>query len=376
MKLAHIADLHCSREHAEEALASLRFFAEHIKTSPVDLVCIAGDVWDASILNTEASGYNRFVDAIREIADIAPVAMIYGTPSHDTDGSLEVFRKIDCRYGITILEPGQAYFYRAWCSEDRRIMTEMSYKEAGTTANDMLLFGIPEPRKKYLLAGEAADHGPMGKDETEEAVRDDLHRLCFHLADKGREYADLPCVVLYHGDVAGSTLQNDQTVERGTGIAVTVDDLADIGADYYALGHIHKPQKVGNLPAYYAGSIYPKNFGETHQAGFNVVELFQRPSFGDFSDDVERVDFPHPQNLKIDAKQNEALKMVKNMTDLLKNPDMVKGKKVWVDIAVTREDRAFLDADEFLNELYSMGAVEGSRVTISDIPVETVRAAE
>ncbi|MDR1174778.1 MAG: metallophosphoesterase, partial [Treponema sp.] len=62
MKLAHIADLHCSREHAEEALASLRFFAEHIKTSPVDLVCIAGDVWDASILNTEASGYNRFVD--------------------------------------------------------------------------------------------------------------------------------------------------------------------------------------------------------------------------------------------------------------------------------------------------------------------------
>jgi hypothetical protein len=61
---------------------------------------------------------------------------------------------------------------------------------------------------------------------------------------------------------------------------------------------------------------------------------------------------------------------------LVKNPDMVKGKKVWVDIALTKEDRAFLDADEFLKELYSMGAVEGSRVTVNELPVETVRAAE
>jgi DNA repair exonuclease SbcCD nuclease subunit len=110
MKIAHVADLHCSREHADEALASLRCFAEHIEMSPVDLVCIAGDIWDASMLNTEASGFNRFIDAIRNIADIAPVAMIYGTPAHDTDGSLEVFRKITSRYGITLLEPGQVYF--------------------------------------------------------------------------------------------------------------------------------------------------------------------------------------------------------------------------------------------------------------------------
>ena len=110
MKLAHIADLHCCREHTEEALASLRFLAEHLKKSPVDVVCIAGDTWDSSMLCTEGSGFNRFVDAIREIADLTPVAMVYGTPSHDTDGSLEVFRKITCRHGITILEPGQAYF--------------------------------------------------------------------------------------------------------------------------------------------------------------------------------------------------------------------------------------------------------------------------
>ncbi|MDR2150104.1 MAG: metallophosphoesterase [Spirochaetaceae bacterium] len=106
MKIAHLADLHCCREHADEALTSLRFFAEHIKKSPVDLIAISGDVWDASMLNTEASGFNRFTDAIQNIADNAPVALVYGTPSPDTDGSLEVFQKLTSKYGITILEPG------------------------------------------------------------------------------------------------------------------------------------------------------------------------------------------------------------------------------------------------------------------------------
>ena len=88
IKVAHIADLHCCREHQEEALKSLHFLAQSIKKSPVDLVAIAGDTWDASMLNTETSGFNGFVDAIRDIADEAPVAMIYGTPSRRLAGGV------------------------------------------------------------------------------------------------------------------------------------------------------------------------------------------------------------------------------------------------------------------------------------------------
>jgi exonuclease SbcD len=273
MKLAHIADFHCCREHADEALASLRFLVAHIKKNPVDLVTISGDIWDASMLVTEASGFNQFTDAIRDIADCAPVAMIYGTPSHDTDGSLENFRKITCKHGITILEPGQPYGLISGEDADENPVNSIENLNEIKFAHldgkpDAVLFGIPEPRKKYLLADNTA-----GKDETEEAIRAAMHRLCFGLAAKRNEYPDIPCVVLYHGDVAGCSLQNDQTIERGTGISITIDDLKDIGADYYALGHIHKPQQAGELPAYYAGSIYPKNFGETHKSGFNVVEF-------------------------------------------------------------------------------------------------------
>ena len=350
IRLAHIADLHCCKEHQKQALKSLEFLVQYIKKSPVDFVAIAGDTWDASMLNTEASGFNGFIDAIRNIADEAPVAMIYGTPSHDTDGSLEVFRKINCKYTITILEPAQSYILLGDGTDNEIV----PYNGGVLPLAKALILGVPEPRKKYMLA-----NATVGKDETESAIRDAMQKLCFMLAAKRREHSYLPCVMLYHGDIAGSSLQNDRTVERGTGIAISIDDLAGIGADYYALGHIHKPQQVGTLPAYYAGSIYPKDFGETHKAGFNIVEI----KAGTIAN-VERVDFPHPQNLKIEGGAD------------IKIDDDFSEKRVWLDITCTKEERVLLDEDNLLAQLREHGAVDGSRVTISDIPTETVRAAE
>jgi len=361
MKIAHIADLHCCREHTEEALASLHFFAEYIKKTPVDMVCISGDTWDASMLNTEASGFNRFTDAIRYIADIAPIAMIYGTPSHDTDGSLEIFRKITCKNNITILEPGQAYFL----TNDNYIYSEAEANRLyDKNKRKAIIFGIPEPRKKYLLADNSA-----GKDETEEAIRNAMHKICFLLGAKRRDYKSLPCVVLYHGDVSGSLLQNDQTIERGTGISITVDELSDISANYYALGHIHKPQQVNNLPAYYAGSIYPKNFGETHKAGFNIAEVRYVDNHNEYITIVDRVDFPHPENIKIETTIDE---WRGNLDSLIE----VDGKKVWLEINCKKEDRAFIDIDGELRTLMQSGAVDGSRVTICETAIETVRVQE
>ena len=360
MKIAHISDVHFCKERADEALASLYFLENYIKENPVDMTAIAGDLFEAAVLNSENARLAEFAGAIKRLGDLAPVAMVYGTPSHDVDGSLEIFKTLTCNYGITVLDAGQAYFATVDLADTKKLNIIPEAEGKGYYKKALIL-GIPEPRKKYLLAGNSA-----GKGETEEAIRDAMHRMCFLLAAKRREYLDIPCVVLYHGEVAGCVLQNDKTVERGSGIAITVDDLADIGADYYALGHIHKPQQVGTLPAYYAGSIYPKNFGETHQAGFNVVEIGTGNPYG-FPARVDRVTFPHPQNMKIET------------SDLMFHgiPDEgITGKRVWLEITCTREQRALINAETTLQWLLDNGACRGSRVTVCDIPVETVRAAE
>ncbi len=368
MKILHTADIHTRKENEREVITSLREIREAQVKNRVDLVAIAGDWGDAAIQNTEQGGLDRFLGELQAMANECPVVMVEGTPSHDVDGSLEVIKRLDTKYGITILEPGKPYFL-----SKHKIEGCIGVVDRLGEFDDpsLLILGIPEPRKKYLLA-----NGTAGKDATEEAIRTAMKQFCFQLAAIRKQYADLPCLVVYHGDVAGTTLQNDQTIERGTGIAITIDDLASIGADYYALGHIHKPQQIGSLPAYYAGSAYAKNFGEAHKPGCNLVELIDKRFSPTTPNDlfnyatgweakVTRIDFSHPQNIKICLKKNENYSL-----------EQVKGKRVWVEISCKKEDQALFDPEQVLRDVLAAGAVQGSRVTVALEAVETVRAAE
>lgn len=357
MRILHTADIHACKEHEAEVMKSLGEINSYIDENPVDLAAIAGDWWDATVQNTAQGGLDRFLGQLQMIADKTPVVMVEGTPSHDVDGSLDVIKRIQSKKGITILEPGVPYFLMA----EKVVTRENLFRDAS-----LLILGIPEPRKKYLLV-----NGTAGKSDTEEAVRAAMHQLCFQLAAIRKQYAYLPCLVVYHGEVAGTTLQNDQTVERGTGIAITIDDLADIGADFYHLGHIHKPQQVGTLPAYYSGSVYAKNFGETHKPGCNLVEIDGSKIYDPgrpinlFSTHITRIDFSHPQNLKIDAKLGDTFDV-----------NEIKGRRVWVELSCTKEEQALVDVDKILSDIMKNGAVPGSRVTVVVKATETVRAAE
>jgi hypothetical protein len=214
VKVLHLADVHYCREHKDEVLTSLHYVMDYAKKNAVDLIAAAGDLFDSATLNSANTGFPEFLDAIKGLADQAPLVMIYGTPSHDVDSCLDVFPKLTAKHNITVLEPGQAYYLN---NHSGKRLVDTVFSPVMSAA---VIFGIPEPRKKFLLADTS-----VGKDETEEAIREAMRKMCFLLAAKRREYADIPCFVLYHGEVAGSVLQNDQTVERGTGIAITVDDL-------------------------------------------------------------------------------------------------------------------------------------------------------
>jgi hypothetical protein len=77
--------------------------------------------------------------------------------------------------------------------------------------------------------------------------------------------------MLYHGAIDGATLANGQLLEGG--IALGREDLALVGADYYAMGHVHLAQQIPGLPAYYAGSAFPVDWAEVDVKGCNLVEL-------------------------------------------------------------------------------------------------------
>lgn len=357
MRIIHSADWHSQRDRWPEVVASINAMRDDALAHGCDLFAISGDLADGPMQDSERDIFDALCAKLQEIANIAPVAIIYGTPSHDAPGSLEILEKLETKHGITILRPGKDYYL------DQNEITDVWMSTAA-----LLLFGVPEPNKKWLLA----EAGATGKEASDAAVRDAMRALLLGLGGIRRQHSDLPCLLMYHGQVSGARSGTGFGVESGTGLAVSRDDLAAVGADYYALGDIHEPQQIGDLPAYYPGSIYPINWGETHKAGANVVEirdvintseeLFDPPPF---SVTLSRLNFPHAQRMKIARKPGDG----KAYSDF-----GYEDKLVWEEWTLSKDEDFDLESE--LQFLLDTGALEGSRVTLNILPTETVRAGE
>lgn len=339
MRILHTADLHLRASRAEESTKVLNAIYDVAERQAVDLIAIAGDTWDGPIQNTAGSMFPVFVEQLRKLSDIAPVVMIYGTPSHDTAGSLDVLEQVESRNGITVLRPGCEY-----------------------AINGVLVFGVPEPSKKWIA--QYADNKEAAEDDGRKALRN----LFLGLAAKRKGHAELPCLLLYHGEIAGASTATGYTSERGTGLVAGREDIESVGADYVACGHIHEPQLIGP-GMYYAGSAFPQNWGETHRAGVNIVEFQDMgPFMGGkkvYSPSIKRVDLPFPQRVKLSLGPQQEF-----------SRSEVTGLLTWIEITGTQEELASIDADTVLRDALDFGAREGSRVTLNILPTETVRAEE
>ena len=89
MRFIHAADIHFSPRNPEPALMSLAKIAEVAREREVDLIIVAGDLFDAPIRNSDADSMPKLLDACGALLDAAPVVSVQGTPSHDAPGSYE-----------------------------------------------------------------------------------------------------------------------------------------------------------------------------------------------------------------------------------------------------------------------------------------------
>ena len=231
MKFIHIADIHANRERKMETLKIIDTLIKTVEEEDIKAVLFCGDFWDSTITNTEASGFSEIVEAMKKLIDKTEVIMIYGTPSHEPDGSLNVFKVLGAD-----------------------VFSELKY----ITYRNFAILSIPEPRLGHIKGTSLDD-----KYRTFHSMIHTMSEAPINLRSK--------LIVMYHGNIAGAKLQNDMDVPDG-GFALSKKELEAFGAGYIACGHIHKPQKIMDN-CYYSGSACPKDFGETHDAIFKIVEL-------------------------------------------------------------------------------------------------------
>jgi exonuclease SbcD len=260
MRVLHTSDWHVGkalrgRSRAAEHEAVLGEIAGIARREAVDLVIVAGDLFDSATPSPEAE---RIV--YRGLLDLAeggrPVIVVAG--NHDSAQRLGAVAPLSEASGIHVAA--------AVRPPDDGGVVEVA--AGGERAQVALL---PFPSQRYvvtadlLLAGDAAD--------AHAAYADRVVRILGALTERFR--SDTINVVIAHLMVMGGTMGGG---ERG---AHTVFDYwvpataFPASAQYVALGHLHRRQQLaGPAPLHYCGSPLQLDFGETaNDPAVNLVDV-------------------------------------------------------------------------------------------------------
>jgi len=257
MKFLHTSDWHLGKKtEGRDRLAEQRAVLEEItviaEREKVDVILVAGDVFDTYVPSSEAE--QLFFDAVYKMAGGGrKVVIISG--NHDDALRLSAPNPFAVRAGIFI---------------------------AGGQDND---FGGAKHGKGYVIvensAGERAFIGLMpypNEARFKEVVNEDES-----YNDKMRRWMNtglsqntegLPSVLVGHFyTLGGKVSESERNIDLGGARAVDKDILPD--CNYIALGHLHKRQVASKSKnAYYCGAILEYAFDEAgYEKSVNLFEI-------------------------------------------------------------------------------------------------------
>jgi DNA repair exonuclease SbcCD nuclease subunit len=259
--LIHSADWHCDPEKYEDVKTATDAIIKSLQEKKPNAHVIAGDIWNKRQVLNQDSAVKQARDAFIACANEAPTILIKGNNHHDNDGSLEVFRNLDTKFPTFVTETIDSIILT------KRIMTdELSFVPAtaqydGLYDPQAIFHLLSYPEKGWFLK----DKEGLSTDETNSLILDELKKIFIGFAAINTGL-NIPKILVFHGNVAGSKLSNGQLL-FGQEVFIPKEFIELAQCDYVAGGHIHKSQE------YYSGSIFHVNHGETEKKQINYVEI-------------------------------------------------------------------------------------------------------
>lgn len=242
VRVLHTSDWHIGRTfHGADLLteqeAALTHIAELVDRESVDVVVVAGDIYDRAVPSAEAV---RVATAAMTRIRRAGAELVVTPGNHDSAARLGAFAEFAAAGGLHVRATVEGIAEPVVLQD-----------EHGAVAFYGIPYLEPEPSRHALGVPEARGHtGVLG--EAMRRVRDDL--------------ASRPgtrSVVLAHAFVTGGEAsESERTIAVG-GVEQVPGSVFD-GVDYVALGHLHGPQTLAEHLRY-SGSPLAYSFSESRQ---------------------------------------------------------------------------------------------------------------
>ena len=353
MKILHTADWHLRDSDINECRKVTWALVGSAGRRDPDLIIIAGDIFHSRNTGMESESAKLAFDRIARLADIAPVVILIGTPSHD-GLCIEIARYIGSTNPVHVSTiPEQLYFTVAgelWTGPPPDDLKE---------AISAVITCIPQPTKKYFQSlGSIA--------ETDQQISDAMTAMYAGFGAEAKSY-QCPHILVGHFQVGGAVVSSGQNL-IGRDIEISKAQLESASADLICLGQIHKGQQIGSN-IFYSGSIYRLTCGEPEPKGFYLHEI---DIMGAATDEPHFN--VHPRFIELPAR-----KIVKFGIDLVNDIDappvteLIEGADLQIEIQVFEDEAEVIDKEDIIKTYMDDGAASVD-VRVIRIPRDNVRS--
>ncbi|MDQ6992379.1 MAG: exonuclease SbcCD subunit D C-terminal domain-containing protein [Mariprofundus sp.] len=342
LKVLHTSDWHIGRtlygrKRYEEFDAFLNWLFDTIMQQGVDLLLVAGDIFDTSTPSNRAQAlYYRFLCRVAT-SSCRHVVVIAG--NHDSPSFLNAPKEL-----LKSLDVHVVGDMSIGIDEELLLLTDQHGEP------DCLVCATPYLRDRDIRMVEAGESIDDKERKIIEGIQQHYVQVVALAEQKRSDLAlDIPLIVMGHLFTAGGqTIDGDGVRELYVGsLAHVTGSIFPENLDYLALGHLHVPQKVGGSEVMrYSGSPIAMGFGEAKQTkSVCLVEFTGRHA------EVCLINVPCFQQLeqiKGDAQQLEA-----RMLEL-----SVSQTVIWLEI--------LYEGDELIGELRAAldAIIEGTQLEI------------
>ncbi len=254
MRILHTSDWHLgqhfmgkSRQHEHQAL--INWLLQQISVQQIDLVIIAGDIFDTGTPPSYAR--ELYHDLIIGVHD-AGCQLVILAGNHDAVAMLSESQRISARLGTTVITQPTANL-----ADQLILLKQRDGNPAG------LLCAAPYLRPRDLLQSQAGQSADDKQNALLKAIQNHYQQL-YQLAFQRRQELGLSLPILATGHLSCvGTSTSEAMREIYVGNLDTLPLQAFPPFDYIALGHIHKPCKVAGLSHIrYSGSPIALSFDE------------------------------------------------------------------------------------------------------------------
>jgi exonuclease SbcD len=317
MKILHTSDWHIGRtlygrKRYDEFEVFLSWLADLLETQCVEVLLVAGDVFDNSTPSNRAQQlYYQFLGRIAHSSTCRHVVVIAG--NHDSPSFLNAPR--DLLRFLHVHVVGMA---------TEPLADEVLLLKDDAGVEKLIVCAVPYLRDRDIRTAEAGESLKDKERKLLEGICSHYNHVC-QLAEEKRAVLgrSIPMVAMGHLFTAGGhTVEGDGVRELYVGsLAHVASNLFPGSIDYLALGHLHVPQMVGNIKTRrYAGSPLAMGFGEAQQ-----LKSVCLVDFGEAVPQVNLIEVPTFQKLE---RISGSWSVISTRLSELKS----SGTKVWLEI--------------------------------------------